>query len=48
MHSTGGGLVRRAIDIFADNARLAFFTADTINPDCPLENIIAIYEAARA
>ena len=29
MHSKGGGPVRRAIDIFADNAHLAFFTANT-------------------
>jgi hypothetical protein len=38
-------LVHRAIDIYADNAHLALFTGNTINPDCPLENIIAMYEA---
>jgi len=40
-------LVRRAIDIFADTAHLALFTANTINPDCPLENIVAMYEAVK-
>jgi hypothetical protein len=38
-------LVHRAIDIYRDNAHLALFTGNTINPDCPLENIIAMYEA---
>ncbi len=40
-------LVHRSIDIFADTAHLALFTANTINPDCPLENIQAMYQAVR-
>jgi len=40
-------LVHRAIDIYRDNAHLALFTGNTINPDCPLENIIAMYEAVQ-
>ena len=40
--------VRHAIRVCRDNgAGLCLFTANTINPDVPLENIIAMYEAAR-
>jgi hypothetical protein len=37
--------VRHAIDMCRGNARLALFTSNTINPDVPLENIRAMYEA---
>ncbi len=39
--------VRHAIDVCRGNAHLALFVANTINPDVPLENIRAMYEAAR-
>ncbi len=39
---------RHAIDVCRESgAALCLFTANTINPDVPLENILAIYEAAR-
>ena len=31
--------VRRAMDVCRDQASLAFFTSNTINPDVPLENV---------
>lgn len=34
------------IDACGGNADLALFTSNTINPDVPLENILAMYEAA--
>ena len=37
--------VRRAIKVCQGNAHLVLFTANTINPDVPLENIQAMYEA---
>ncbi|NJD04752.1 MAG: hypothetical protein FIA99_19615, partial [Ruminiclostridium sp.] len=37
--------VKHAIRICKDKADLALFTSNTINPDVPLENIIAMYEA---
>jgi hypothetical protein len=37
--------VRHAIDVCKDNASLVLFTANTINPDVPLENITAMYQA---
>ena len=37
--------VRDAIDICKDNASLLLFTSNTINPDVPLENIVAMHEA---
>ena len=37
--------VKNAIDICKGNASLVIFTANTINPDVPLENILAMYEA---
>jgi hypothetical protein len=37
--------VRHAIDLCRDHAHLVLFTANTINPDVPLENIQAMYEA---
>ncbi|UCF98325.1 MAG: hypothetical protein JSV89_02035, partial [Spirochaetaceae bacterium] len=37
--------VRRAIEICIENADLVIFTSNTINPDVPLENIYAMYEA---
>jgi len=37
--------VREARSICQDNAYLAIFTSNTINPDVPLENIYAMYEA---
>jgi len=37
--------VKHAIEVCKGNASLALFTANTINPDVPLENILAMYEA---
>ncbi|HHX65405.1 MAG TPA: hypothetical protein GX702_11005 [Chloroflexi bacterium] len=37
--------VHRAIEICRGNAHLVIFTSNTINPDVPLENIIAMHEA---
>ena len=37
--------VREAIEMCRGNADLCLFTANTINPDVPLENIRAMYEA---
>ena len=37
--------VRHAIDVCRGNAHLGLFTSNTINPDIPLENIVAMYEA---
>ena len=37
--------VRHAIDVCRGNANLVLFTSNTINPDVPLENIKAMYEA---
>lgn len=39
--------VRHAIEVCKGNASLVMFTANTINPDVPLENIIAMYEAIK-
>ncbi|MHC4562028.1 MAG: hypothetical protein ACYS8X_04555 [Planctomycetota bacterium] len=39
--------VHDAIDACRGKASLCLFTANTINPDCPPENIIAMYEAVR-
>ena len=39
--------VWRAIDICQGKADLVLFTANTINPDIPLDNIRAMYEAVR-
>jgi hypothetical protein len=39
--------VRQAIDICRGNAHLVMFTSNTINPDVPLENIVAMHEAVR-
>lgn len=39
--------VREAVALCADRARLVLFTSNTINPDIPLENIYAMYEAVR-
>jgi len=36
--------VRHAIDVCRGNADLVLFTANTINPDVPLDNIRAMYE----
>jgi hypothetical protein len=36
--------VRRAIDFCRGRAHLVLFTSNTINPDVPLENILAMYE----
>lgn len=36
--------VRRAIDVCRGRAQLVLFTANTINPDVPLENIRAMYD----
>ncbi|MBN1402765.1 MAG: hypothetical protein JXA74_18125 [Anaerolineae bacterium] len=36
--------VRRAIDYCHGRAHLALFTSNTINPDVPLENILAMHE----
>ena len=37
---------RQAIDYCRDRAHLALFTSNTINPDVPLENVLAMHEAA--
>ena len=37
--------VHRAIDQCRDRARLVVFTANTVNPDVPLENILAMHDA---
>ena len=39
--------VRHAIDVCKGSADLVFFTSNTINPDIPLENLVAMYEAIR-
>lgn len=39
--------VHHAIDVCRGNADLCLFTANTINPDCSPENIIAMYQAVR-
>lgn len=41
------GRVHEVIDICRDSAHLALFTANTVNPDVPLENIVAMHEAVR-
>ncbi|MFH1084936.1 MAG: hypothetical protein V1772_04155 [Chloroflexota bacterium] len=40
--------VRHAIDYCRGRAHLAIFTSNTINPDVPLANILAMYEAVQA
>lgn len=37
--------VKHAIEVCRNNAHLLLFTSNTINPDVPLENIRAMYEA---
>lgn len=39
--------VREVISLCSDKAHLALFTANTINPDVPLANIVAMCEAVR-
>lgn len=39
--------VRHAIDVCKKNANLLLFTSNTINPDVPLKNILAMYEAVK-
>lgn len=39
--------VRQAIEICKGQADLALFASNTINPDIPLENIHAMYDAVR-
>lgn len=39
--------VRHVIEVCRGNADLALFTSNTINPDVPVENIRAMYEAAQ-
>jgi len=39
--------VRHAIEVCRGRASLAVFTSNTINPDVPLDNIIAMHEAVR-
>jgi hypothetical protein len=38
---------RHAIEVCRDQAHLVLFTANTINPDIPLENLRAMYDEAR-
>ena len=40
--------VRQAIDTCRDRASLVLFTSNTINPDIPLENIHAMYDAVQS
>ena len=37
--------VRHAVQVCRGNARLVLFTANTINPDVPLANVLAMYDA---
>lgn len=39
--------VHHAIEVCKGNASLIMFTANTINPDVPLENILAMYQALK-
>jgi len=39
--------VRRAMDVCRDEASLVFLTSNTINPDCPLDNIRAYWDEVR-
>lgn len=39
--------VKHAVDVCRNNADLVLFSANTINPDVPLENILAMYEVAK-
>jgi len=39
--------VHHAIDVSKGNASLVMFTGNTINPDVPLENILAMYRALK-
>jgi len=39
--------VHRAIEVCRGEASLVIFTSNTINPDVPLENIVAMHEAVR-
>jgi len=39
--------VRQAVEICKDEADLVFFTSNTINPDVPLENLLAMYDEIR-
>ena len=41
------GRVHNAIEVCRGKAGLCLFTANTINPDCPPENIVAMLEAVR-
>ena len=41
-------LVRNAINICKNRASLILFTSNTINPDVPLENIVAMHEAVKS
>ena len=43
-----GAKVRQAIDLCKGNASLVLFTSNTINPDVPLANIKAMYDAAKS
>jgi hypothetical protein len=38
------GRVKNAIDVCKGNADLVLFTANTINPDVPFENLLALYD----
>ncbi|MFC1959809.1 uroporphyrinogen decarboxylase family protein [Chloroflexota bacterium] len=40
--------VKRAMDVCRDQASLVFFTANTINPDVPLDNIKTFWDTVRA
>jgi len=40
--------VRHAVEVCRGRASLVVFTSNTINPDVPLENILAMYEAIGA
>ena len=37
-------MVRRIADLCRDEADLVFFTSNTINPDVPAENLVALYD----
>jgi len=36
--------VRAVAELCRDKADLVFFTSNTINPDIPLENLLALYD----
>ena len=51
LHGSPGDIrteVRRSTAICRDRASLVFFTSNRINPDVPLENVMAYWQAVQA